>query len=197
MAAPKPKGAPMKAAKTSQGPNQPKGPTNPIEDERDDLGPEDQEPNTDAEDEGELDGPGERDPQPPVDNDHVEPGAEQFDTSGPNPAAASAPAGTGSVTSVPVGSSVDPVTGRPINPVTRRPHGVDEQGRDETTGEQVVNPEPKKVRKVGDRVKDIETRWGKDIQEVLIDIHDHIFGASRPHEEVKEEQDAKKKDETK
>lgn len=171
----KPKGTPVKAAKTSQGPNQPKGDTNPNEDLRDDLGKEDQEPDADAEDEVvvEHDGPGERDPQPPVIEDDLD-----------APAQASAPAGPGSLTSAPnIGSSVDPVTGRPINPVTRRPHGVDEQGCDEVTGEQVVNPEPKAPRSISDRVKDVEKRWGKSIQEVMVDIHDHIFGASKPHDE--------------
>lgn len=185
--APKPKGTPSKAAKTSQSPNQPKGPTNPPEDERDDLGPEDAEPDADADDEVVIEHDSEADDEPaatpPVIKDDLD-----------SPAQASAPAGPGSVTSPPnVGSSVDPVTGRPINPVTRRPHGIDEKGRDEVTGEQVVNPPPKKVREVGDRIKDIETRWDKGIQEVLIDIHDHIFGTSRPHEEVKAEREAKAK----
>jgi hypothetical protein len=64
--------------------------------------------------------------------------------------------------------------------------------------EGVETPEAKKSRSVADRVKDIEVRWGKDIQEVMVELHDHVFGTSRPHEEVKAEQDAKKKaDETK
>jgi len=53
-----------------------------------------------------------------------------------------------------------------------------------------VETEAKKSRPVADRIKDIETRWGKDIQEVMIELHDHVFGTSRPHEEVKAEQEA-------
>ena len=45
-------------------------------------------------------------------------------------------------------------------------------------------------RSVADRVKDSETRWGKEIQEVMIELHDHVFGTSRPHEEVKAEREA-------
>lgn len=31
---------------------------------------------------------------------------------------------------------------------------------------------------VVDRVKAIEARWGKDFMEVMMDIHDHLFGVS-------------------
>lgn len=36
-------------------------------------------------------------------------------------------------------------------------------------------PAPK--RSLGARVKDIEKRYGKEFTEVIIDIHDHVFGA--------------------
>ena len=54
--------------------------------------------------------------------------------------------------------------------------------------EGVETSEVKKPRSVADRVKDIETRWGKDIQEVMVELHDHVFGTSKPHEDMKAEQ---------
>lgn len=42
-------------------------------------------------------------------------------------------------------------------------------------------PQPEK-RSLADRVKDIETRWGKSLDEVVVDLHDHVFGTSVPHE---------------
>lgn len=39
--------------------------------------------------------------------------------------------------------------------------------------------EPKKP-STGERIAAIEKRWGKKFEEVLIDIHDHIYGATPP-----------------
>lgn len=155
----KPKGSPTKAAATSQSPNQPKDLTDP------DLDPEtanesgeateDEEPVSDVDES-----------TPPVDNDHVEPGSELFDS----PAKASAPAGPGSVGSASgQGSSIDPVTGEPASPVAGSAVGVEPA------------PVPQK-RHMRDRIKDVETRWGKDFEEILLDLHDHVFGTSDPHE---------------
>lgn len=43
-------------------------------------------------------------------------------------------------------------------------------------------PTPEK-RKIQDRIKDIEKRWGKEFTEVVVDLHDHIFGKSPHHDE--------------
>jgi len=42
-------------------------------------------------------------------------------------------------------------------------------------------PEASK-RGVKDRIKDIEKRWGKEFTEVMVELHDHVFGASPPHD---------------
>lgn len=50
-------------------------------------------------------------------------------------------------------------------------------------------PEPIEAppkRSVTARIRDIEKRWGKSLEEVLIDIHDHVFGASDLHDESDE-----------
>jgi hypothetical protein len=53
--------------------------------------------------------------------------------------------------------------------------------------------EPPAKRPIRDRIKDIETRWEKDFEEIMIDLHDHVFGTSPTHEETtaKREQAAK------
>lgn len=199
----KPKGTPQRAAMTSQSPNQPKGPVkaDPGTDDPtsageqvgyDDNAREEQEPESnDIESESDLsvDGPA---GQPPIDNEHVESGAEPFygDTEGPVPMQGPAVAAAANSPVAP-GSSVDPVTGRPIDPATGRAVGTDLQGRiiDPKTGKPEEKTETEK-RSSRDRVKDIETRWQKDFEDIIIDIHDHIFGTSPPHEETT----AKRKD---
>jgi hypothetical protein len=48
----------------------------------------------------------------------------------------------------------------------------------EATPEVVVTP----PRSIGARIRDVEKRWSKDFEHVLLDIHDHIFGVSDPHD---------------
>lgn len=40
----------------------------------------------------------------------------------------------------------------------------------------VAPPAPKKESSVQERIAAIEKRWGKKFEEVLVDIHDHIYG---------------------
>lgn len=49
----------------------------------------------------------------------------------------------------------------------------------EPGAEQFDEP-PKEKRSVKDRVKDIEVRWGKEFTEVMLNLHDHVFGTSAP-----------------
>jgi hypothetical protein len=37
-------------------------------------------------------------------------------------------------------------------------------------------------RNVKDRIKDIEKWWGKEFTEVMVDLHDHVFGVKPPHD---------------
>lgn len=56
---------------------------------------------------------------------------------------------------------------------------------DPTLGVPPAAPEPpKEKRSVKDRVRDAEVRWGKDFDEIILDIHDHVFGTSLPHDAV-------------
>lgn len=119
-------------------------------------------PELDPEKETDLDGEATEDQEPESDASD-----EAFVDS---PAQDSAPAGPGSVGSASgQGSSVNPVTGDPA-------------GAGGSVG--VTEPEPPKKRSVRDRVRDAETRWEKDFDEIILDIHDHVFGTSPPHEET-------------
>lgn len=118
---------------------------------------------------------------PPVDNEHVEKGAEQFDEtdetkSEPEPDEPDEVLVEHDTTAVPeqgpgVGpeSTVDADTGS-------APAAGDTVG--------VTAPEPSQKRSLRDRVRDAETRWEKDFEEIILDIHDHVFGTSPPHEET-------------
>lgn len=50
----------------------------------------------------------------------------------------------------------------------------------ESPEENQIPESPK--RSIQDRVKDIEKRWGKELTEVMVDLHDHVFGTSPPHD---------------
>lgn len=99
---------------------------------------------------------------PPVDNAHIEEGSERFDDEhGVNEPTAGADARDAGKD-----ATSDPTP---------------EKAEDE-----VVVVAPKK-RSLNDKIKDVEKRWGKDFDEVLIDLHDHVFGTSPPHDVVKED----------
>lgn len=115
---PKAKNIPPKAALSSQSPNQPK------EDLTLKDGPDEEDEESDADASDEIVGTRATPTPPPVSNENVEPGAEQFD---------------------------EP---------------------------------PKEKRSTRDRIKDIETRWEKGMEEIMIDLHDHVFGTSPTHEET-------------
>lgn len=97
---------------------------------------------------------------PPVDNDSVEEGAEKFDDD----------------------------------------HGVDEFEQAEYDADMAKGPDepptpelpevvvtaptpPPPPRSIGARIRDVEKRWGKNFEHVMLDLHDHVFGTSPPHDE--------------
>ena len=90
-------------------------------------------------------------------------------------------------------------TAKPKVPTPKDP--LDESDKKGTESEPdasdaASDPPPVPKRSVKDRIKDIETRWGKGFEEIMIDLHDHVFGTSLSHEETtaKQEADAKAAD---
>jgi hypothetical protein len=53
---------------------------------------------------------------------------------------------------------------------------------DQPETEAAAQEDPKPKRSIHDRIKDIEKRWGKGWEEVLTDVHDHVFGTSNAHD---------------
>lgn len=60
---------------------------------------------------------------------------------------------------------------------------------DKPETEAPAQEDPKPKRHIHDRITDIEKRWGKGWEEVLADVHDHVFGTSNPHDAGEEKTD--------
>lgn len=99
---------------------------------------------------------------PPVSNDYVEDGAEKFDETDETGKESESASDAG-------GESVATST-----------------GQSDTAPAKEDAPKPK--RHIRDRIKDIEKRWGKEFTEIMVDVHDHVFGTSPPHDEDEKKQ---------
>jgi hypothetical protein len=83
----------------------------------------------------------------------------------------------------PVVDDSDPPTKETDTSAVSETTGSTETAPAEPQEAPLASPPVKPRRSVGARIRDIEKRWGKNFEDVIIDLHDHVFGASPEHNE--------------